>query len=80
MTAVAVCFDFRQIKALLLRGLNLISVALRFGRLWYAEPNALSNALSYAKFYSSLAMPTIEQPSRFQSCVPVQNPASTCSL
>jgi hypothetical protein len=23
-----------------------------FGRLWYAEPNAISNAIGYAKFYS----------------------------
>jgi hypothetical protein len=22
------------------------------GRLWYAEPNAISNAIDYAKFYS----------------------------
>jgi hypothetical protein len=26
--------------------------ALQFGRLWYAEPNAISNAVGYAKFYS----------------------------
>jgi len=30
----------------------LISDALPFGRLWYAEPNAISNAIGYAKFYS----------------------------
>jgi hypothetical protein len=23
-----------------------------FGRLWYAEPNAISNAVGYAQFYS----------------------------
>jgi hypothetical protein len=23
-----------------------------FGRLWYAEPNAIANAVGYAKFYS----------------------------
>ncbi|PYL09056.1 MAG: hypothetical protein DME33_05695 [Verrucomicrobia bacterium] len=34
------------------RGVNLISDALPFGRLWYAEPNAISNAIGYAKFYS----------------------------
>ena len=34
------------------RGFDLISDALPFGRLWYAEPNALSNAVSYAKFFS----------------------------
>jgi len=30
------------------RGVNLISDALQFGRLWYAEPNAISNAIGYA--------------------------------
>jgi hypothetical protein len=30
------------------RGVDLISDALPFGRLWYVEPNAIS----YAKFYS----------------------------
>jgi len=30
---------------------NLISDALPFGRLWYAEPNAVSNAVDYAQFY-----------------------------
>ena len=34
------------------RGLDLISDALPFGRLWYGEPNAISNAVNYAKFYS----------------------------
>jgi hypothetical protein len=34
------------------RGVNLISVALPFGRLWYGEPNATSNAIDYAKFRS----------------------------
>jgi len=34
------------------RGFDLISEALPFGRLWYAEPNAVSNAIGYAKFYS----------------------------
>jgi hypothetical protein len=34
------------------RGVNLISDALPFGRLWYAEPNAISNAIGYAKFRS----------------------------
>jgi hypothetical protein len=34
------------------RGVNLISDALPFGRLWYSEPNAASNAVDYAKFYS----------------------------
>jgi len=30
------------------RGVDLISDALPFGRLWYGEPNAASNAVSYA--------------------------------
>jgi hypothetical protein len=34
------------------RGVDLISDALPFGRLWYGEPNAISNAMSYAKFFS----------------------------
>jgi len=34
------------------RGVDLISDALPFGRLWYGEPNAASNAIDYAKFYS----------------------------
>ena len=33
-------------------GVDLIFDALPFGRLWYAEPNAASNAVGYAKFYS----------------------------
>jgi hypothetical protein len=33
-------------------GVDLISDALPFGRLWYGEPNAISNAIGYAKFYS----------------------------
>ena len=34
------------------RGFDLISDALPFGRLWYAEPNAISNAIGYAKHRS----------------------------
>jgi hypothetical protein len=34
------------------RGFDLISDALPFGRLWYGEPNAISNAVAYTKFYS----------------------------
>ena len=33
-------------------GVDLISDALPFGRLWYGEPNATSNAVDYAKFFS----------------------------
>jgi hypothetical protein len=34
------------------RDVNLISDALPFGRLWYGEPDAISNAVNYARFYS----------------------------
>jgi hypothetical protein len=34
------------------RGVDLISDTLPFGRLWYAEPNAISNAIGHAKFFS----------------------------
>jgi hypothetical protein len=34
------------------RGVDLISDALPFGRLWYAEPDAAGNAVDYAKFFS----------------------------
>ena len=34
------------------RGVNLISDAVPFGRLWYGEPNAITNAIGYAKFRS----------------------------
>ena len=34
------------------RGIELISDVLPFGRLWYGEPNAITNAINYAKFFS----------------------------
>jgi hypothetical protein len=34
------------------RGVNLISDALPFGALWYGEPDAIENAIGYAKFFS----------------------------
>jgi hypothetical protein len=34
------------------RGVDLISDALPFGRLWYAGPNAAANAIGYAKHRS----------------------------
>jgi hypothetical protein len=33
-------------------GFDLISDALPFGRLWYGERNAVSNAIGYARHYS----------------------------
>jgi len=35
-----------------LRGFDLISDVLPFGRLWYGEPNAASNAVGYAEHFS----------------------------
>jgi hypothetical protein len=34
------------------RGVDLISDALPFGGLWYGEPNAVGNAVGYAKDHS----------------------------
>jgi hypothetical protein len=34
------------------RVVTLICNSLPFGRLWYGEPNAVSNAIGYAEFYS----------------------------
>jgi hypothetical protein len=34
------------------RGVDLIPDALLFGRLWYGEPNAISNAIGHAMHYS----------------------------
>ena len=34
------------------RGVDLISDALPFGALWYGNPDAIANAISYAKFFS----------------------------
>jgi hypothetical protein len=36
------------------RGIDLISDALPFGRLWYGEPSAISSAIGYAKHRSRL--------------------------
>jgi hypothetical protein len=34
------------------RGVDLISDVLPFGRLWYAGPDTVANAIVYAQFYS----------------------------
>ena len=34
------------------RGFDLISDVLPFSTLWYGEPDAINNAIGYAKFYS----------------------------
>jgi len=36
------------------RGVDLISDALPFARLWYGEPDAISYAIGYEKFFSRL--------------------------
>jgi hypothetical protein len=41
------------------RGVDLVFDALPFSRLWYGEPNAASNAMGYAKFYSRSHDPVI---------------------
>jgi hypothetical protein len=43
------------------RGVNLISDALPFGRLWYGEPDAISNAIFHA-LRSPLGVPPHESP------------------
>ena len=50
MTSTAHLYDVRPRKDH--RGFDLISDALPFGRLWYGEPNAVSNAIGYAKHRS----------------------------
>jgi hypothetical protein len=41
------------------RGVDLISDVLPFGRLWYGEPNAISNAIGYADHRSRSHDPVI---------------------
>jgi hypothetical protein len=41
------------------RGVDLVSDALPFGRVWYGEPDAISNAIGYAKFFSRSHDPVI---------------------
>jgi hypothetical protein len=36
------------------RGVDLISDALPFGRLWYGKPGSVGNAIDYARFRSRL--------------------------
>jgi hypothetical protein len=54
------------------RGVGLISDALPFGRLWYGEPDAISNAIGYAKFFSrshNAVIETHESSGRVQRAV-----------
>ena len=50
MTNSQHAYEVRQRKDK--RGLDLISEALPFGRLWYDGPNAAGNAIRYASQYS----------------------------
>jgi hypothetical protein len=57
------------------RGVNLISDALPFGQLSYGEPNAVSNAIDYAKFFSrshdaAFSEKTGSAPGRFKNIGP----------
>ena len=40
-------------------GVALVSDVLPFGRLWYAEPNSVSNAIAYALHYSCCSHPVV---------------------
>ena len=42
----------KSVRATIIATVDLISDALVFGRLWYGEPNAIGNAIGYAKHYS----------------------------
>ena len=36
------------------KAVSVVAIALPFGHLWYAGPNAISNAIGYAKFYDAV--------------------------
>ena len=40
-------------------GVDLISDVLPFGRLWYGEPNAVSDAIGYAQLRRSFGIPCV---------------------
>ena len=50
MTAAPHVYEVRPRKDK--HGVDLISDALPFGRLWYGEPNAVANAIGYAEHCS----------------------------
>jgi hypothetical protein len=50
MTEIKHAYEVRPRKDK--RGVDLISDALPFGRLWYGEPTAVSNAIGYAQHRS----------------------------
>jgi hypothetical protein len=51
------------------RGVDLISDVLPFGRLWYGEPNAASNAIGYAMHSSRQRDRDARAQGRFQGVV-----------
>jgi hypothetical protein len=51
-TLANVCEQKRPFKTLTTSTLRQWTSRLPLGRLWYGEPNAISNAISYAKFFS----------------------------
>jgi hypothetical protein len=51
MTASQHVYEIRPRKGR--RGVDLISDVLPFGHLWYGEPDAISNAVHSAKFFSN---------------------------
>jgi hypothetical protein len=56
---IAICTFTKSAPAKIIAGVDLISDALPFGRLWYGEPSAISNAIGYAQFYSRSLDPVI---------------------
>jgi hypothetical protein len=60
------------------RGVNLISEVLPFGRLWYAGPNAVSNAIGYAKHYSRSHDAVIRAFASIPAEFPVAQPLIVC--
>lgn len=60
------------------RGVDLLSDALAFGRLWYGESNAINNAIGYAEHYSRSegavirGRPRERQPMRTESVLAVR--------
>jgi hypothetical protein len=61
------------------RGFDLISDALPFGRLWYGESNAVSNAISYAMHYNRSADAVIGLFPRMARQYILREPESDCS-
>ena len=55
MTKSQHCYEVRPRKDH--RGVDLISDVLPSGRLWYGEPNAISNAIRYAEDRSRYTWP-----------------------